>query len=375
MSLFVFINNLRTTLINSIASGDTFLTLASTSGLPTLSAGQVMPLTLNDQATGLVYEVVYVTAISGAVLTVIRGQEGTIARSWGIGDWAFSDTTAQTVAPVIGYTQPITTQNLPVGNSLVAQPGTLTASIVLTLPSGVNIGAKYRTYGSSSAFQVSVIPASGMLLLPDNSSAGSWTIPASSPGHGIECIWDGFNWRCSTFGWTVVANPVYANQALNMATGDIRYELQSRMTTDVETIGDSRYAALAGNSGQPFSAANGLSGNHVVNISQFSSSLGVNGWGLLPDGRIEQWGLVDWGSGQPEGLYGPYSFPIEFPHAFLNIEFTTLTPEGPGNDGAGDNVIMVSSGYRPTNSQFWIWNNCVGDTNATQGCYWKALGY
>ncbi len=56
-----------------------------------------MPLTLNDAATGAVYEIVYVTAISGVTLTVTRAQEGTSAQNWAIGDYAFVTPTAATM--------------------------------------------------------------------------------------------------------------------------------------------------------------------------------------------------------------------------------------------------------------------------------------
>lgn len=102
MTTFVFANNVSTTLAAAASSGSTTLTLGSSTGLPTLASGQMMPLTLNDAATRQVYEVVYVTAISGSTLTVERGQEGTSPQSWAVGDYAFSGPTAGTMAPVNG---------------------------------------------------------------------------------------------------------------------------------------------------------------------------------------------------------------------------------------------------------------------------------
>lgn len=102
MTYFVIDNNVNTQLAAAAASGATTLTLASSANLPTLSAGQVMPLTLNDAATGTFYEVVYVTAISGVTLTVMRAQEGTGALNWNIGDYAFCAPTAGTVATALG---------------------------------------------------------------------------------------------------------------------------------------------------------------------------------------------------------------------------------------------------------------------------------
>lgn len=102
MTAFVFANNLSTTLAASATPSATTLTLASSANLPTLGTGQVMPFTLNDAATRQVFEIVYVTAISGSTLTVERGQEGTSAQSWSVGDYAYAAPTAGTVAPVDG---------------------------------------------------------------------------------------------------------------------------------------------------------------------------------------------------------------------------------------------------------------------------------
>jgi hypothetical protein len=92
---FVFVNNVNTTLADPITtSTQTTITLTSSAGLPTLSAGQILALTLNDAATQSQYEIVYVTDISGATLTVERGQEGTTATTWLAGDFAFCAVTA-----------------------------------------------------------------------------------------------------------------------------------------------------------------------------------------------------------------------------------------------------------------------------------------
>jgi hypothetical protein len=99
MSQFVFANNVNTTLASAITSpSQTTITLSSAANLPTLSDGEIMALTLNDAATQAVFEIVYVTAIAGANLTVVRGQEGTTARTWLVNDFAFASNTAGIMA-------------------------------------------------------------------------------------------------------------------------------------------------------------------------------------------------------------------------------------------------------------------------------------
>jgi len=97
-------------------------------------------------------------------------------------------------------------------------------------------------------------------------------------------------------------------------------------------------------------------------MAAFVGSLQSNGYLKIPildtsRGAIVaiiQWGQVDWGSTQDEALFGPYAFPIPFPNACELFMPTTLTPEQPGHSSAGDNIVMVSSVYPPTASQFWV---------------------
>ena len=79
----VHANNFVTTLNGAITSGATAMTLTSTTGLPTLSAGQSFNLTLQ---TGSTIEIVQVTAWSGSnITTMVRAQEGTTAVAWANG--------------------------------------------------------------------------------------------------------------------------------------------------------------------------------------------------------------------------------------------------------------------------------------------------
>lgn len=110
MAQFVIANNVNTQLAAALPSsgaGSNTVVLASSANLPTLNTatGQMMPLTLNDAATGAIYETVYVTAISGATLTVLRAQEGTSPLNWSVGDLAFCGPTAGTVGLTTMRTQ------------------------------------------------------------------------------------------------------------------------------------------------------------------------------------------------------------------------------------------------------------------------------
>ena len=286
MTAFVFANYVDTTLAAAIAStADTF-SLSSSSNLPVLGPGEVMPLTLNDAATGLVYEIVYVTAISGTTLTVLRGQEGTAAQNWSSGDYAFVSPTADTVAPVAGTHSPVASETLPVVNDLITTPGTLTADIDLTLNDVAPAGSGGIVFGSESAFSVTVqspvTTGSPYIELPDGSQVYSWVIPASEAGQGIRYKWDGTNWRAKTFGQEVVAPATQNNAAVpfsQMPIGYANYAQGSSITSLSNTLsftpsysgvlvvtaqGSAAGGATLGNSTQTISGATRLNGSLVI---------------------------------------------------------------------------------------------------------------
>lgn len=99
---FVTINNYSTTLASGITSTATSLTVSSATGLPTLGTGELLPLTLNSASNGTLYEIVYVSAISGTTLTIERAQEGTTALAWNAGDYIACFPTAGTVEKKYG---------------------------------------------------------------------------------------------------------------------------------------------------------------------------------------------------------------------------------------------------------------------------------
>ena len=88
MSVLLFSNNASTTIAGGITSTALAVNLAPGSGVefPNPSAGQYFVGTFTDAATGLLNEIVWVTARSGDTLTIVRAQESTTARAWTAGD-------------------------------------------------------------------------------------------------------------------------------------------------------------------------------------------------------------------------------------------------------------------------------------------------
>lgn len=95
MTNFIFANNISTTLASAITGTSVNITLSSSKNLPSsIPSGYALAITLNDAATGSIFEVMYATAISAAALTVTRGQEGTSAIAWAAGDYVYATVTA-----------------------------------------------------------------------------------------------------------------------------------------------------------------------------------------------------------------------------------------------------------------------------------------
>ncbi len=124
---FIFANNVSTTLAGAISSTSTTVTLSSAANLPSsIPAGKMLAITLNDQATRQTFEVMYATAISGATLTVLRGQENTAALAWSAGDFAYS-------APSMGQMQAfgqLADANTWAGNNTFNDPVSIAAGVL-----------------------------------------------------------------------------------------------------------------------------------------------------------------------------------------------------------------------------------------------------
>ena len=99
MTFFLFSNQAQTALALPVAPTDTTITVASgtSSYFPNPTTGQIFTATLVSAQNNLINEICYVTNVTGDVWTVERAQEGTVARSWSIGDYVVNLLTAGTM--------------------------------------------------------------------------------------------------------------------------------------------------------------------------------------------------------------------------------------------------------------------------------------
>lgn len=146
----LFLNFYTTTLAASLTSTATTMSVSSTTGLPSsLSSGQFIPMVLNPaSAPGTVYEIVYVTGISGSSLTISRGEEGTAAQNWNASDIVFSTNTADTTGSQEGGT--------------FANP-TLTGSVTIPNATANNNPVALGQFGSSPLYTSSSVSSATTL--------------------------------------------------------------------------------------------------------------------------------------------------------------------------------------------------------------------
>ena len=202
---FIAADFIQTTLSAAATSTDTSLSITSATGIPALVDGQALPITLINAATQTVYEICYITAISGTTITVLRGQEGTVAQSWSIGDLVKSCRTSGTTGSVVGTLVPAGSFTLPAGTSrTLVLTDSITADSTFTLPAAPLAGTGFTVFGSAAAYTTTVstgvTTGSPYIEMPDGSQVYSYVIPASSPGAGIRIVWDGTNYRATMFG-------------------------------------------------------------------------------------------------------------------------------------------------------------------------------
>jgi hypothetical protein len=254
MTIFMFANNVDTTLVGPISLTSTSLTLTSAEHLPSsIPAGQVLVITLNDVATRQNFEVIYATSVSGATLSgLMRAQEGTSALPWSTGDFAYS-------APTSG--QQSNFGQLPADNSwsgsnsfsqpILAANGQISGVVGSVRNAKMSIPAS-SAVGSWSADEVVLESALGGLRYCVSSALASVNLGSigaggmdigSSPASGYVAIYGIYNPTAEMFSLlatnasTSVAPSIYSNG--HMPSG----YTASALISVWPTIGNGQFAA------------------------------------------------------------------------------------------------------------------------------------
>lgn len=212
MSTPIWTNFPVTTLASAVTTTtQTTIQLANTANAPaSIPAGSYWAIVLNDVATGSFYEIVYATARSGSNFTVTRGQEGTTARTWLLGDNAYAPVTAaqlgvfQTSVGGGPYVQlsPGFTQS---GNIKVT--GTINSGKIFA--NGIDVGGAVVD-ATTGAFSGILSAAQFQAPIPYG-SGGYGTLPIILIGGGSIPIGIGPTSHFSAFGITSTALAIGAN--------------------------------------------------------------------------------------------------------------------------------------------------------------------
>jgi len=205
LSKRLYANNVRTTLSGAISAVATTLSVQSGAGAtmpsPNNALGEFFDLTLQDQATGLRTEIVAVTAVTGDVLTIVRGQQGTTGQVWSAGDTAFLPVTKGAAE---GWLQPVDVQD---GHLVYADAsGTTTAytatysPAIATLVDGMELNVDITSVGTNTTITPTFSPngLTAHTITRQNSVA---LAVGDMPN---QCI---FRYQSSTTSW-ILLNPL-----------------------------------------------------------------------------------------------------------------------------------------------------------------------
>lgn len=161
----LFANQAFSALVVSIGTADTTAQLTPGSGalFPTLGVDQYFVATLTDPITRTIVEIVWVTAISGDQVTLLRGQEGTTPLNWVTNSLFLNLWTAGQAAVYEQMNQPITvTQTVVTFNANSSNNSFLS----------VNPNRKYLWWQNIGAGDLTIAPGTGPVTANQGQSVG-----------------------------------------------------------------------------------------------------------------------------------------------------------------------------------------------------------
>lgn len=173
-------NNFATSLSAGIASGSTTLPLDTTAGLPTLDGGAYVYLTLQQALRPSVIEIVKVTAIAGNSVTVVRGQDGTLAQAFAAGDYVRLNAVAANFNDLYSY----------IDSSSVSSFEGRTGAVALQATDMLGAVIATATGGTGDAITATFSPAvtaltDGITLTFKAGSSNLTNAPTFTPNSGV----------------------------------------------------------------------------------------------------------------------------------------------------------------------------------------------
>jgi len=267
----------------------------------------------------------------------MRGQEGTMARAWLLGDYAYNTNTATSITaarafsasnvPTLPFTIPATHQGV---TQLCGATGTI------TLPAASSIQDGYLTtiICTSSTATITVNTNSANVSLPGGIVNTTFTVSGMQQSVVLQ-------WNYAASAWySITGAPSFFGALL--ADNNL-----SDVANSATARGNLGAAALAGSPTQVFNVADARISTAAVAYGQFAASFGSSGEQTLPNGFILQWGVNSVGS--PSTVYFPTTFP--------NACFCVIVSEQNASSGpwAAGHPTIHGVGAAPTVSSYVAW--------------------
>lgn len=269
----LFSNNASTTLATPITSSATSLTVATGTGseFPNPMNGDYFCLTLNDAATGLLYEIMHVTARSADTMTIVRAQEGTTALAWNAGDIVANFWTAGSAAAMTqNYQLQIQSTNYAVDtgttNNLVATLSPAPASLASMIGAPIRIKVA-NTVTGGSVLNLNGFGNVGIVLNDDTVTSPGFIIA----GGIYEFIYNGTNFQCAT--WVDEA-ALQGSAAATLATAESFAATIGNRIFFTKTAGSGTFTFPSGVTAAKFILTGGGAGGAGCNSSVWASGAG-----------------------------------------------------------------------------------------------------
>lgn len=273
MADLLFANNASALIAAPINTAVTAVTVSNASAFPNPGANQYFIATFVDAATGLLNEIVHVTAVSGSVFTIVRAQEGTTAKSWNVGDVCAAFWTAGCAQAMLQVGQEqAQASNYAVDTGSV-NALTITLSPVPTALSalvGAPIRVKINITTTSGAVTLNVNGLGAQPVYNAGGGYGSLAIGCFVAAGIYEMIWDG-----TAFQYSGMINPITSALLMSPGTDNVRPVTASALNT-------------------AFTGVNSIPG--------------TRGYQKFPNGLILQWGTKSLATGNNESVILPATF-------------------------------------------------------------------
>lgn len=185
--LLLAANNAQSVLAAGISASATTMTLNTGTGAlfpAPVSGTSFFKLTLIDAATGQISEIVHVTARTGDTLTIVRAQEGTLARAWSVNDIAANMMTAGTLSYIFDNYATIAS----LGTAAARNVGTGSGQIPdMSFFAGTSASNGYQYFPNGNLIQWGTI---GLNSSPSGTTIGVFPIAFPSTGYQIVVTHD-----------------------------------------------------------------------------------------------------------------------------------------------------------------------------------------